>query len=77
MKQQLSQLANLVQSASPDDEGTDDLDEEELDVLREAGVIAPASKRGRRKMRSKKGKHILFAEDEDEGMCTSPFSSLQ
>ena len=58
----------MLQSTSAEGEGTDELEEEELEVLREAGVIAPASKKGRRKARSKRGKHILFADDEDEGV---------
>ena len=73
MKEQLSQLANLLKS-SQDDEGTADLDEEELEVLREAGVLAPTSKRGRKKSHSKRAKHIVFAEDEEEGVCASTFA---
>ena len=46
---------------------TDDLDEEEVEVLREAGVLPPESKKSRRKSHSKKGKHLMFAEDEAEG----------
>lgn len=45
----------------------DELDEQELEALREAGVIAPEPKRARRKSHSNKGKHVLFAEDAAEG----------
>ncbi|TBU63817.1 small-subunit processome [Dichomitus squalens] len=68
LKAQLSQLANLLR-ASPlegDDGGAEELDDHELEVLREAGVVPPASKRARRKSHHKKGRHILFAEDEEE-----------
>ena len=71
LKGQLSQLANLLQ-ADPSDDGTgsDDLDEQELETLREAGIVPPAgaSKRARRKSHStKRPKHIIFANDPDEG----------
>ncbi|KAI0735037.1 u3 small nucleolar RNA-associated protein 11 [Earliella scabrosa] len=70
LKGQLSQLANLLQ-ADPSDDGTgsDDLDEQELETLREAGIVPPvgASKRARRKSHStKRPKHIIFANDPDE-----------
>ncbi|KAI1788796.1 small-subunit processome [Ganoderma leucocontextum] len=70
LKAQLSQLANLVQPGTSDDidAAEQELDNHELEVLREAGVVPPAPRKARRKPRtsSKKGKHILFAEDEAE-----------
>ena len=44
-------------------------------MLREAGVLPPASKKARRKSHSKKGKHILFAEDDAEGSFAADLSS--
>ncbi|KAI0375131.1 small-subunit processome [Pilatotrama ljubarskyi] len=67
LKDQLTQLADLLKPAVLNgEEGDEELDEQELEVLREAGVIPPESKKSRRKSRSKKGKHVLFAEDEEE-----------
>ncbi|RPD82426.1 small-subunit processome [Lentinus tigrinus ALCF2SS1-7] len=68
VKSQLTQLANLLSGPSPDAGGADELDDQELEVLREAGVLppAPGSKRARRKTHSKKGKHIVFAEDPEQ-----------
>ncbi|PIL31826.1 hypothetical protein GSI_06530 [Ganoderma sinense ZZ0214-1] len=74
LKAQLSQLANLVQPGLPPSEDVDtaedELDNHELDVLREAGVIPPAPRKARRKAHSmsKNWKHILFAEDEAEAL---------
>lgn len=53
----------------------DELDNHELDMLREAGVIPPAPRKARRKARSTSmnGKHVLFAEDEAEG---APYRAL-
>lgn len=41
------------------------LEEDELEVLREAGIIAGPS--GSKKGRKRKASHIVFAEDEEEG----------
>ncbi|OJT11950.1 U3 small nucleolar RNA-associated protein 11 [Trametes pubescens] len=67
LKSQLTQLADLLKPGilNGEDDG-DELDEQELEALREAGVIAPQSKRARRKSHSSKGKHVLFAEDAAE-----------
>lgn len=72
LKSQLTQLANLLSEPSTDDAGADELDDQELEVLREAGVLppAPGGRRARRKTHSKKGKHIVFAADPDEGTST-------
>jgi U3 small nucleolar RNA-associated protein 11 len=56
-----------VHQAEDDDAG---LDEEELEVLREAGVIAGPSKVERKRGSSQpQAKHIIFVENEEEGMC--------
>ena len=45
------------------------LDEEELEILREAGVIAGPSKVGRKgRSLQAQAKHIVFVENEKEGM---------
>jgi U3 small nucleolar RNA-associated protein 11 len=55
-----------VHQAEDDEAG---LDEEELEILREAGVIAGSSKVGRKRGSSQpQAKHIIFGENEDEGM---------
>jgi U3 small nucleolar RNA-associated protein 11 len=55
-----------VHQAEDDDAG---LDEEELEILREAGVIAEPSKVGRKRRSSQpQAKHIVFVENEEEGM---------
>ncbi|KAI0825000.1 small-subunit processome [Trametes gibbosa] len=64
LKNQLTQLADLFKSEMSDD--GEQLDERELEVLREAGVIPPESKKTRRKSHSKRGKHVLFVEDAEE-----------
>ena len=44
------------------------LDEEELEILREAGVITGPSKAGSTSSQLQ-AKHIVFVENEEEGMC--------
>ncbi|KAI0669767.1 u3 small nucleolar RNA-associated protein 11 [Trametes maxima] len=67
LKSQLTQLADLLKPGSLDcEEDAEELDEQELGVLREAGVIPPESKKARRKSHSKRGKHLVFAADESE-----------
>ena len=48
-----------------DEEDEEELDEAELDILREAGILPKAQPSKRR--RRPAAKHIVFAEDEDEG----------
>ncbi|KAL6298684.1 small-subunit processome [Sparassis latifolia] len=61
---QLSVLAELIKSNAS---GSDDqLSGEEMDVLREAGIIAAPSTRRQRKSRSGTANHVVFAEDEAE-----------
>lgn len=51
-----------------DDENEDEeLNEEEVEVLREAGILPRVTRRVARKKRSVKGMHVVFAEDADEG----------
>ncbi|OSD03204.1 small-subunit processome [Trametes coccinea BRFM310] len=73
LKNQLMQLADLLKPGSLEaEDDAEELDEQELEVLREAGVIPPESKKARRKSHSKKGKHVLFAESEEEARrCAS------
>ena len=63
LKEQLSALADLVQPLDEDDE---ELDEEEMDVLKDSGIL-PNAGSSRRKQKAVKRKHIVFAENEDEG----------
>jgi U3 small nucleolar RNA-associated protein 11 len=54
-----------VHQAEDDEAG---LDEEELEILREAGVITGPSKAGSTSSQLQ-AKHIVFVENEEEGMC--------
>lgn len=55
-----------MHQAEDDDTG---LDDEELEILREAGVIAEPSRVGRKRGSSQpQAKHIIFVENEEEGM---------
>lgn len=74
LKDRLKELAELfapsltddVHQAEDDDTG---LDEEELEILRDAGVVAGPSKVGRKRRSSRpQAKHIVFVENEEEGM---------
>ncbi|KAI0068179.1 small-subunit processome [Artomyces pyxidatus] len=67
LKGQLSTLADLLRPGSLDlaAEDQETLDDEELEILREAGVIAgPSNTRNRSKPSS--SKHLIFAETEEE-----------
>ncbi len=58
---------------NPDEDDEDQLNEEELEVLRDAGLVArPAASRRRRK--SSSGKHIIFADSENQGSLSPCFS---
>lgn len=74
LKDQLTQLANLLQSGPlADGVEADGLDEHEVDVLREAGILPAATKKARQKARSKKRtKHIVFTEDPNAGTFHLP-----
>lgn len=65
----MTALADLLKR-SPDaeeDADADELDEEELGVLREAGVLSAPSGKQRKANGGRKKNHILFAEDAEEG----------
>lgn len=70
IKAQLTAMANLIKPSLLDVEhaeeaaGEDDLDEEELEILREAGVVP----RSRSKGKGKKPRHIVFVDDEAAGI---------
>ncbi|OJA16224.1 hypothetical protein AZE42_00011 [Rhizopogon vesiculosus] len=63
IKSQLTALANLITPQDDDLEGDgeDALDDADLETLREAGVIPPATKR------RPLARHIIFAENDAEG----------
>ncbi|KAJ3523811.1 hypothetical protein NM688_g8664 [Phlebia brevispora] len=66
LKNQLTALADLVKPLD-EDEDEDALDEAELEVLREAGILPKAAPlKKRRKARQTRTKHVVFAENEDE-----------
>ena len=75
LKSQLTMLADLVNSISLDQEldNTAELDEDELRILRNAGVISePSNRKGKR--RKHPPKHIVFVENDEEGACRQPHS---
>ncbi len=77
LKSQLSTLANLLGSSSPGEDDMQGLEESELEVLQEAGII-PGSSKPRRKKSSPsvpRRHHILFAESADDGGLIYRFSS--
>ena len=76
MKNQLTALADLLKRdpIHQEEQDADDLDEEELEVLREAGVLAHPSDKRRKSTGSRKN-HILFAETTEEGECHGTTSS--
>ena len=52
----------------PEDDD-DELEESELQILREAGVIAPdSSKRRRKSFKKRKPKHLVFVDTPEQGM---------
>ncbi|EPT01557.1 hypothetical protein FOMPIDRAFT_1161445 [Fomitopsis schrenkii] len=66
LKNQLTALADLLRDpAHLEEEDAGELDEEELEVLRDAGVLAPPPTK-RRKSNGGHSNHILFAETTDE-----------
>ncbi|KAF8898965.1 small-subunit processome [Infundibulicybe gibba] len=65
IKDQLMVMANLVGSHHDDDQAG--LDDEELEILKESGIISPPRKH------HKKPRHIVFVEDDAEAVqCTKP-----
>ncbi len=51
-----------------DGDGDVGLDEEELEILRDAGIIAGPSKTRKRRSSRPPAKHIIFVENEEEGV---------
>lgn len=72
LKNQLSELADLFKFGENEDaEGEDELGENELQILREAGVIAtPSTKRKRKSFGSRKPKHLVFVDTLEQGMLS-------
>lgn len=49
----------------------DELDEREVEILREAGVISrPSARKGKEKGRRQAPKHIVFVENDGQGTST-------
>ncbi|RDB28757.1 putative U3 small nucleolar RNA-associated protein 11 [Hypsizygus marmoreus] len=68
LKSQLTALADLLKPGSLEREGADDgLDDEELEILTEAGIISGQTKSSRRKP-----KHIIFVDNEEEARNYKP-----
>ena len=51
-----------------DDDNDAGLDEDELEILKDAGIIARLSKTRKRRLPQHQGKHVVFVENEEEGM---------
>jgi U3 small nucleolar RNA-associated protein 11 len=62
LKRQLTSLADLIKPTKHHDNVQDNLNDEEFQLLREAGIISGSKKSGR------KPKHIVFVDGADEGM---------
>ncbi|KAA1468036.1 u3 small nucleolar RNA-associated protein 11 [Dentipellis sp. KUC8613] len=79
IKEQLSAMADLLRpgSAAIDEEDEEEaLDEEDLEILQEAGIIIkPSDKRQQRIKRNPK--HIVFAEDEAEARQLAASRKMQ
>jgi hypothetical protein len=54
-----------VHESDDDDAG---LDEDELEILKDAGIIARPSKTRKRRSSRHQAKHVVFVENEEEGM---------
>ena len=67
----MSTVADLLGSSSlggDENDERNDLDEEELEVLRKAGIIPePSVAKGRSKVPQRATKHIVFAESGEQG----------
>jgi hypothetical protein len=59
---------NLTDDVQEDEDDDVGLGEEELEILRDAGVIAVPSKTRKRRSSRTPAKHIVFVENEEEGM---------
>jgi len=60
-------LADLIRPESVDGESEDGLNEEELEILREAGIIAAPTNGWKSGNSTQHSNHILFVEDEKKG----------
>ena len=70
----MSALADLVKPIN--DEDAERLEEDETEILREAGILPEALSSKRRKQAKTKAKHIVFAESEEEGAPCKLFLRL-
>ena len=55
-----------------DDNGDTGLDEEELEILRDAGIIARSQKTRKRRQPRHRARHVVFVENEGEGIYAGP-----
>ncbi|KAG6879866.1 hypothetical protein C0992_010535 [Termitomyces sp. T32_za158] len=69
LKNQLTEMADLMKPNFLDEQAENDLEEGELQILIDAGIISGRSRPGR------KGKHIIFVEDEAEAHNYRPMQS--
>ncbi|KAI0347675.1 u3 small nucleolar RNA-associated protein 11 [Trametopsis cervina] len=78
LKTQLSALADLIKPLGEgSDEDEDTLNEQELAILREADIISPPGQK-QKKRRKPTGRHILFAESEDQAReYTTPHKTTE
>ncbi|KAG6862160.1 hypothetical protein C0995_004242 [Termitomyces sp. Mi166 len=70
LKKQLTEMADLMKPDLLNEKVENDLEEEELQTLIDAGIISGSSRPGRRK-----GKHIVFVENEAEAHNYRPIQS--
>lgn len=76
LKSHLSALANLIKPTEGEKGDAEKLDDADLLILQEAGVIpAPSLRRKRKSGASQRGKHILFAESPEQGIYRFYWSS--
>lgn len=69
----MSAHADLFVSGNTDnvqesDDGDTGLDEDELEILKDAGIIVRSSKTRKRRSLRPRAKHVVFVENEEEGM---------
>jgi hypothetical protein len=76
LKSQLTAQADLFNPGSLDDrsDAENDLNEDELQILRDSGIIAGPSTRKARNRRTAP-KHIVFVDNEDQGMSSEGMST--
>ncbi|KAF8078834.1 small-subunit processome [Lyophyllum atratum] len=64
IKSQLTAMADLMKPGSSSEGADDDLDEEEFQILTDAGILSEGSSRSRSGRR--KSKHVVFVDNEEE-----------